>query len=254
MAKFKELYVFDVYKNVEVEETEVVTQDGQEVKVTKKVKKDVPVKVGIKKPTRAEADEAELFYNVKFAEGIKAGLMTKALMAKRINNDGGFLSEQEKEEYSKAYFNAFSYENELQRALIKDEALRTDEEKENIKDLILKIKEAKRLIQDVEAAQSAIFENCSENRARAKTIMWWILFMSYFQNEKGEWTPFFNGQTFEEKIAVLDEIEENDALPEEQKAFYAKSIQKLSSLVSLWYYGVATTKEDFDKYLSEEKQ
>ena len=46
MAKFKELYVFDVYKKKEVEEIEQ-TKDaaGNDIEIKKKVIKDAPVKI-----------------------------------------------------------------------------------------------------------------------------------------------------------------------------------------------------------------
>ena len=36
-------------------------------------------------------DEGELFYGVTLSQGIKSGLLTKAQLAKRYDNDGGFL-------------------------------------------------------------------------------------------------------------------------------------------------------------------
>ena len=83
-------------QEIEAEEAEVSkNENGEEIKTIKKVKKNLSTKVIIKKPTRALFDEAELFYGVKLSEGIKHGLLTRPLLAKRINNDGGIFSDEE---------------------------------------------------------------------------------------------------------------------------------------------------------------
>ena len=105
----KWLYEFAVNDQKEIEQIETSQDDqGNEIKTTKKVKKIVPVKFKILKPTRKMFDDAELFYGVKLSEGIKAGLLTKALLAKRYQNDGGAMSEPEKEKYSKLYIELYN--------------------------------------------------------------------------------------------------------------------------------------------------
>ena len=96
----KRIYEFTVNKEEEVSEDTVETKkDGTEVTTSKKVKKEVPHKFFLRRPTRTMTDEAELYYGVKLAEGIKAGLLTKALLEKRFENDGGTRSDDENEQY-----------------------------------------------------------------------------------------------------------------------------------------------------------
>ena len=40
----------------------------------------------------------------------------------------------------------------------------------------------KREIQEFEMAQASLFDQTAENRARNKTILWWVLNMSYYGN------------------------------------------------------------------------
>ena len=83
----KIIYDFTIPREEEVEETVTSKNDkGEEVKTTKKTKKSVDKTFVLKKPGRKLYDEAELFYGVKLSEGIKAGLLTRALLAKRFNN------------------------------------------------------------------------------------------------------------------------------------------------------------------------
>ena len=121
----KWLYRFSVNKEIETEVSEKSKNDkGEEVTVTKKVKTEEPVWFGLRKPGRRLFDEGELFYGVQLSEGIKAGLLTKALLAKRYENDGGFLSDPEKERYANLYVQLFEKENELQKVQLNLEKLK----------------------------------------------------------------------------------------------------------------------------------
>ena len=80
----KRIYEFTVNKEETVkEETVQKKKDGTEVTTSKDVKKEVPHKFFLRRPTRSMTDEAELYYGVRLAEGIKAGLLTRALLEKR---------------------------------------------------------------------------------------------------------------------------------------------------------------------------
>ena len=58
----KRIYEFTVNKEEEVSEGTVETKkDGTEVTTAKDVKKDVPYKFFLRRPTRAMTDEAELY-------------------------------------------------------------------------------------------------------------------------------------------------------------------------------------------------
>ena len=80
----KWLYDFDVKKDVRKEVEEKSKNDkGEDVTVTTTVTEQEPFTFSIQKPTRKLYEEAELFYAVKLSEGIKAGLLTRPLLAKR---------------------------------------------------------------------------------------------------------------------------------------------------------------------------
>ena len=61
------------------------------------------VEIFLKRPSRKLFDECNLFYSVKISEGVKAGLLTRAMINKRYKNDGGGLSKQEQEEAAVLY-------------------------------------------------------------------------------------------------------------------------------------------------------
>jgi hypothetical protein len=238
----KKLFEFMVPKEVEIEEIETSKNEkGEEVKTTKKVKKKEQVKVFLRKPTRALFDEAELFYGVRLSEGIKAGLLTRALLSKRFTNDGGVLSEEEKNVYATLYVALFERQNEFQKLSIKDESERTEQEKIRYKEVVGELTELRTQIQDFETAQASLFDQTAENRARNKTILWWVLQLAYAFDEKGREYPFFGEGDYYSKIKVYDNIEENGT------DFENLVCRKLAYFVSFWYVGRASSQEEFQK-------
>lgn len=238
----KKLFEFNVPKEVEIEEIETSKNEkGEEVKITKKNKTKEQVKVFIRKPTRALFDEAELFYGVRLSEGIKAGLLTRALLAKRFTNDGGVLSEEEKNVYATLYVALFEKQNEFQKLSIKDESERTETEKARYKKIITELTQLRTEIQDFETAQASLFDQTAENRARNKTILWWVLQLGYYINDKSEELPFFGQGEFEGKLRVYDTIEETGS------EFENLVCRKLAYFVSFWYVGRAASQEDFER-------
>jgi hypothetical protein len=96
----KRIYEFTVNKEEEVKEESVEKKKGRyRSHYIQGRKKEVPHKFFLRRPTRAMTDEAELYYGVRLAEGIKAGLLTRALLEKRFENDGGTRSDDENKQY-----------------------------------------------------------------------------------------------------------------------------------------------------------
>lgn len=241
--KDKWLYEFEVFEKREVEETETSkNENGEEVKTTKKIAKSVPVKFKIKRPTRTLFEEAELFYGVKLAEGIKAGMLTRPLLAKRYSNDGGALSDPEKQKYATLYLNLFQKESEFQRLSINLDNLPKEEKDKRISEISLEMEEIRKALQDFEMSQMALFDQTAENRARNQTIMWWVLNISFRQKDNTEeFEPIFSQVTYENKIERYDELDT------EENPFWQEVFKKLAFFVSFWYIGKINSQEDFKK-------
>jgi len=238
----KKLFEFIVPKEIEVEETEITKNEkGEEIKTTKKIKKKEQVKIFLRKPTRALFDEAELFYGVRLSEGIKAGLLTRALLSKRFTNDGGVLSEEEKNVYATLYVALFERQNEFQKLSIKDESEKTEQEKARYKEVVAELTELRTQIQDFETAQASLFDQTAENRARNKTILWWVLQLAYAIDDKGQEYPFFGEGDYFSKIRIYDTIEESG------NEFEELVCRKLAYFVSFWYVGRASSQEEFER-------
>jgi hypothetical protein len=248
----KILYEFKLEKTMEVEEIETSKNEkGEEVKTTKKVKKEVPIHFKLIKPNRRLFDEAELFYGIKLSEGIKAGLLTKSLLAKRYQNDGGAMSETEKEKYAVLYLELYKLQNDLQRLELNLDSLSKEDQAKKIEEVLPLMSQTKRELQEIETYHSTLFDQTAENRARNQTIMWWVLNISYISENGNEYTPFFGEGDYNKKLDTYDSYEDSD------DQFNRNAMLKLAYFVSLWYMGRASSFEDFknmDAALNKEKE
>ena len=113
----KRLYHFTLKQSEKTTVEEKSTdENGAEVTTKKTVDKEVDRHIILRKPTRVMYDDAELFYGVELSKGIKAGLLTRALLSKRFSNDGGVMSEGDKEEYAELYVDMFQNQTDLDAA------------------------------------------------------------------------------------------------------------------------------------------
>jgi len=249
----KWLYSFTINKTEEIQtEEKSKNEEGEETTTVKKETKEIPVTLKIRKPNRRLYDDADLFYGVKLSEGIKAGLLTKTLLAKRYENDGGPMSNPEKEKYAKLYIDLYEKENEIQKIQLNLDKLNDEEKKEKLTEAIIDMSTIKQDLHQFELSQQSLFDQTAEVRARNQTIMWWVLNLSYsVEDEKEE--VFFIGDTFDEKLNTYDEIEDRKNL------FWGEVIRKFIYFISFWESGQITTEEEFkdaerifDRTLEEE--
>lgn len=236
----KILYTFVENKEQEIDEIATSKNEaGETVSVTKKVKKEVSHKFGLKTPTRSLIDDAQLYHGVKFSEGLKAGLMSNALIDKRITADGGVLDQSEKEEYTAKVKEFGEKRAEYEKlSVVEDKEKNADKIKELEGDLML----LRKRINELDVKKVSVYEDTAETYARNKTSTWWFLNLSVkYNGEKIE--PFFKGESVNEKLLEWDKIEESDDI------FMKKICSKLHLLTSFYHRGIAQTTAEFDALL-----
>lgn len=243
MNSEKYLHEFEVAKEIPIEtETLSKNENGEEIKTIKKELVKKPICYRLVKPNRKLFDEAELFYGVKLAEGIKAGLLTRSLLAKRYQNDGGAMSEPEKQKYAQLYIDMFRKQNELEQIQINLDKSPKSVQEARLTEILTEMANIKEQLQEIEIYQSSLFDQTAENRARNSTIMWWALHISYVSKDnKKTFSPLFGEGSFETRLREYDKIEESDDLAD------LEAIKKIAYFISLWYLGKASTHEDFKK-------
>lgn len=242
----KELYSFEVKTTKEVEEKTVVKDETTQEETTtiKKVKKEVPVRIVIKRPTRRQIEKAELQYTVKLSELMKLGVLTRAMVTKKYADTGGVLTETEAQYLTSRYKRLAEIQKDFVNLSIKADNL-ADEDKKKLQEVTDEINTIRREIAETESNYSFIFQHTSDMKATNHVILWYSLMLSYTEEQKDggqpEWTPLYKGDTFEEKLEDFYSREEN------ADSFYLQVKQKLAYFISFWYNGAIASKEDFVK-------
>ena len=239
----KRIYEFTVNKEEEVTEDSVETKkDGTEVTTSKKVKKEVPHKFFLRRPTRAMTDEAELYYGVRLAEGIKAGLLTRAMLEKRFENDGGTRSDEENEQYKEIIKKLKNFHREQSKILEIDEKKRTPTQKKRLKELDTEIKPTRRALRDLQMIEDSLYEETAESRARNKVILWWMLHLAHIEEGDKE-KEFFGEGGLDKKLERYDEIDEGEDF------FDLVVARKFAYYVSFWFVGRPSSLKEFQEMI-----
>lgn len=205
----KWLYTFKVprkYKKKVEEESK--DEKGNSITITRE--KDVleDIDIFLKRPTRKMFDECNLFYSVKVSEGVKAGLLTRAMINKRYKNDGGGLSEEEQKDFNEKYGELLLKEKEFQVVQLNlqdDKDISDEERQKRLGVLVEEMEDLKAELEKYQVTAEALYEHTSEARAARLTNMWWLLHLTYikFKNDKkggiDDYMPLFAGKNFEQK-------------------------------------------------------
>jgi hypothetical protein len=209
-------------------------------------------KYSILKPTRRLREDGELFYSVEVSKFAKAGVLPKAAWNTILSNGGGSISDKEREIYGNLLITFRDKSFELQSILIKNVTERSEEEKKRSDELLGELEDIKKEIQTFEASQISIFENTAEAKARNKSILWWVLNLSY-ENINDKYEPIFEGETFNSKLDLYDAFEEDY----EKYEFILGVLRRFTYLITLWFLGRADKESDFkyfdDLFLEEGK-
>jgi hypothetical protein len=237
----KRIYEFTVNKEEEVSEDTVKTQkDGTEVTTSKKVKKEVPFKFFLRRPTRTMTDEAELYYGVRLADGIKAGLLTRALLEKRFENDGGTRSDDENLQYKVITEKLKKFYEEQSKIIDIVEKKRTASQKKRLTELEEEVRPVRRELRDLQMVEDSLYEETAESRARNKVILWWMLHLAYAEQD-GKDVEFFGSGDFDSKLKRYDDIDEGEDL------FEIITARKFAYYVSFWFVGRPNSKQEFQE-------
>lgn len=261
MSKFKSIYTYALpKKELKPETISSKDSEGNDIKITKEVEVEVPYTFAIKKPTRDQLDKADLFYSACVGEGLNAGLMSSALLAKRFVNDGGIFTEKEKEAWAEVVGERKEIESKLEELRKKTTDERTQEEKDEYKKLETEAIKLNKELQDYEIRQNQLFENTAEYRARTRSILWWQLELLY-QKEGDTFKSVFplnkdaiykdSLAEFKERNRIYDELVESVEDNERELEFWNQVLYKAVQIVSIWFYNRSAKPEDYDKIIQQ---
>jgi hypothetical protein len=254
----KELYSFSVKRKVESEVPYVKkTKDGP-VESTKKVKKTIKNRVVFSKPTVSDREDAEFFYGQKFNEFINAGFLTKAMLAKKMGDLGGFTSKKTSEIMTDTVLENIEASRTIE--FFEGGEDLSQEQKEQLKEAKRSFAETKREIYDYEESLRGQFSQTADAKAEHKLIEWLVLNFSFFEEEVGgktELFPMFDGDSYEMKRGQLlslqekEESEEKSANSLKREKIYAESFTTLIRVASIWYNQLGNDQKSIDQTIKD---
>lgn len=241
----------EVIKEVEKKNEETGEMETVEKTVIKKSTVKTPVRFHIKKPTRTQIEDGDMFYSIWLNKFIKMGLLTRAMLAKKQVDVGGTLNEDDKMNYAKLYLKLFEKQQVVMRYSAKDKEDLTDGEVERLQKSVSELAVIRKELSDFEAAQASIFDHTADVKARNKTITWFVLHLSGYSKGEGEKEGdleegmLFPGTEYEEKYRAYQEADEN------QEPLFTRSIDRLSTIATIWYMSGIQDQDEFETVLKQ---
>lgn len=236
------LHTWSVTIERTVDETAKEEVNGQSVIVTRKVRKPVTTRMGLRMPTRREMRAAELFQAGRVAHYVKdCGLLLSAELTNRlINTTGGVLTDREKSRIEQLRARHIELDMDLARGVM----TLTSEEKEKIQRELASVRSE---LINLNAINEAVYSQTAESKAQ-NDLNNWLTFMLIVVDrgtaENPRWTPYFEGQG-----ATLDETyrlreESMWKLEEDNDEFYSAAVQSIATYI-YWLNKGADTPESF---------
>lgn len=190
----------------------------------------------LKKPTRSDMDEVQIFGAAMLSKLMNMGVQTRAAVDKYYadNTDGAMTKEDEKE-----YFN-------LRKDLVtkEEELIKSSTNEKKRLDLYVEVVDIQEKIRNFTTRYSEIYDNTAEIMTRDKTID--FCFLNYSYNGEDQLFPC-DEEDFGKRVVVqyekFEEYQDGD-----DGLFWSANFDKLIFLFTLWRLGAAETHEEFDGF------
>lgn len=232
---------------LKVDKTELVkkeekTNDGV---LIREVEQKVPVTIGIAQPNRRQREEADWIYSLRLSECINAGILSKALMTKKISEQGGVWSEQESEQYKQLYESYESAADEYTKAKVAYLSKKTEDTEAKLSLAYHRATILYQKLNEFQDHKSEIFNECAENKARNRVLLWYLCYLTHEiklgDNGEALYIPLAGMGSFEKRLENYDAIVENG------EAWQIEAFDNAALIISLWYSGRLSTPEDVDE-------
>jgi hypothetical protein len=234
-------------KNKETGKIETVT--SQE---TVTVKKEVPFTVLVRRPTRSQLEDGDMFYSLELNKFIKMGMLTKAMLAKQYGNQGGLWTEKEQQLYKDLMYKMHLKQLDIQQlSILSDNGKLSTRQKNKLNVYIRELADIKKELTEYEMIQNSLFDHTADVKARNRTIMWYILHTSHFfegDAEEPVIEEMFEGTSFEERWESYQDKEESE------DEIYMRCIDKISSILTVWYISGIQETEGIEEFMDEMKK
>ncbi len=177
--------------------------DGSEITKEEEVTK--TIKVIIKEPSRTDLQAAQDVYQREWSRCVREGIVTRAILDKTYRQDEGILTNKESEEISKIQDRLKEIGDEYAEIEKTPEDLRTEDDKNKIKNLWDEFSEIQSDLQKLDSLNESLYQNTAEVIAGQKQSLYNILFLSFVE-VNGKVLPLVAGDTIEQKLNSFDKI------------------------------------------------
>jgi hypothetical protein len=180
-------------------------------------------------------EEADMEYSIEMSKCVKQGVLTKAMLMNKYTDTGGMLSESDAKKLGDLYGELGAMQTEFTQLNLKAQNERNET---RIKELSADMAILRRTIATAETNFSALLNHTADTRAQNKVITWYLLSLTFLE-EGDKLTPFFEGESFDEKKNDFYVKEENE------DELLSLVYDKLTAFISFWYFSTAAGEADF---------
>lgn len=253
----KQIYAFDVKREVVREVPHVKKTKNGPVETTKKVKKTIKNKVIFQKPSIYDLEDADFFYGQKYNEFINAGFLTKAMLAKKMGDLGGMTSENGQEYLSELVSKSVEAARVVEFFEGSDSL--DEEQKNQLEDAKKTYTTTTKEIQEIELGLRSQFSQTADAKAEQKLIEWLVLNFTSYEDQvddtNKEIFPLFEGENYDERRAFMMKLQEDEDIDDPSqlkiKTLYESSFETLIRVASIWYNKLGDDQETVEKALVE---
>jgi hypothetical protein len=192
-------------------------------------------KLGIKKPTRTDTDEADMQFSAYFSDCIKRGILTREMLVREYKNFGGAFSEEENKDYQSILITYFSLQKEIEE----------EKDLEKLEELKAKQSACFESLHRIQSSQEGLFSKTADIIARDK-VLFFLTFLLALREENGEYYPYYVGESHDERYDFFESLIESD---DENEHLI---LDRFAALVSFWYFSdkKSLKEENFKNYES----
>lgn len=187
-------------------------EDGSKKVVTEEI--DVPIKVILKEPSRADTEKAKNVYLETWSDGVRRGLLTRAVLSKTYRASEGILTKEEIKSLEEVQVRIQEIRAEYQKIEAAD--TKSEEDKKKIEDLVNEFTVVNQQLSELEEVNESLYANSVENLASQKQNMWNLLFLSFIEKD-GKPRPVVEGETLEERLSNFDKILDSQETEEDKQ-------------------------------------
>lgn len=236
----KTLFEFTLQKIDKIKKPVVEMVNGESKEVLKEFEDKKDFVFAIKKPKRSDFDEGDLFYHSQFSSAMSNGVMSQHQIRKRILEDGGYLSDVEKNEIEDLTAELNSIGEKLKPFINKKDSDLSKEELGKRNKCLDRIGEIQLKLNDFQNTQSSLYDNSAETFARNKCIFWWTLNLAYSKSGE-DYERLFDAENHKDRTKKYDEMEESE------DEFRQRVFSTFMRYISFWYAGKANTQKEFEE-------